>query len=175
MERERGGYRLAMSADTPPDLHEITVEVNSTTRRASFDPGTTLLDALREEFSLTGAKPVCEVGTCGACTVLVDDRAVYSCLTLAAECDGRRVDTVEGLADGQELSALQRSFAECDALQCGYCTPGQLMSLEGLRRSDREPDREAIEHAVQGNLCRCGAYRHILDAAEAALSAGASA
>lgn len=153
-----------------PDVHQISVAVNGTARRITIEASTTLLDSLRTEFGLTGAKPVCEVGTCGACTVLLDDAAVYSCLVLGAECDDARVDTVEGLADGNELSALQRSFAECDALQCGYCTPGQLMSLEGLRRADPSPDRTAIEQAVQGNLCRCGAYRHILEAAEAAFS-----
>ena len=163
-----------MATDAPPQQREITVEVNGRARRTTVDPGATLLETVRDDFALTGAKAVCEVGTCGACTVLLDDRAVYSCLTLAAECDGHRVDTVEGLADGRELSPLQRAFAEFDALQCGYCTPGQLMSLEGLRRAEPSPDRASIERAVQGNLCRCGAYRHILEAAEAALVDGAS-
>lgn len=160
-----------MPADLDSDRPQISVEVNGRDRRVGVDAGSTLLDMIRTEFHLTGAKPVCEVGTCGACTVLLDDRAVYSCLVLAAESDGRRVDTVEGLADGSDLSQLQRSFTECDALQCGYCTPGQLMSLEGLRRSNRSPNDDEIETAVQGNLCRCGAYRHILEAARAGFGA----
>lgn len=158
-----------MSADPPGDPLPIAVDVNGRNRTTLVDAGDSLLHTIRDEFELTGAKPVCEVGTCGACTVLLDDRAVYSCLVLAAECDGRRVDTVEGLADGSALSPLQAAFAECDALQCGYCTPGQLMSLEGLRRSNPTPDHDEIERSVQGNLCRCGAYRHILEAARSAL------
>jgi len=151
-------------------LDAVSVVVNGRTRRTAVEPGTTLLHALRQEFDLTGAKPACEVGSCGACTVVLDDRAVYSCLVLAAECHGHKVDTVEGLDVGGNPSDLQRSFAECDALQCGFCTPGQLMSLEALRRSDTHPDRQAIETAVQGNLCRCGAYQHILEAAERAFA-----
>ena len=155
----------------PMEHHQIAVSVNGRHRQATVEAGTTLLHAVRDEFELTGAKPVCEVGTCGACTVIVDDEAVYSCLVLAAECDGRSVDTVEGLADENGPSDLQQAFAECDALQCGFCTAGQLMSLEALRRSDSSPGRDAIERSVQGNLCRCGAYRHILEAAEKALGA----
>lgn len=158
-----------LGTTAPLSNHHITVSVNGRTREATVDAGTTLLHAVRDQFELTGAKPVCEVGTCGACTLVVDDTAVYSCLVLAAECDGSAVDTVEGLADDDGPSDLQRAFAECDALQCGYCTPGQLMSLEALRRRDPAPDRDAIERSVQGNLCRCGAYRHILEAAERAL------
>ena len=139
--------------------------VNGVSRRTATPDGEVLLHSLRDRLDLTGPKAVCEVGTCGACTVLVDDVAVYSCLVLTAECDGRRIDTVEGLGDGSELSGLQEAFAACDALQCGYCTPGQLMSLEGLRRARPEPDLDAVVGAVQGNLCRCGAYRHILEAA----------
>ncbi|WP_040494764.1 (2Fe-2S)-binding protein [Ilumatobacter nonamiensis] len=157
-----------MSDDATDRRSRIAVEVNGRTRHADVDAGATLLHTIRDEFDLTGAKPVCEVGTCGACTVLLDDVAVYSCLVLGAECEGRRVDTVEGLADGSELSPLQTSFAQCDALQCGYCTPGQLMSLEGLRRNNPDPSDDEIESAVQGNLCRCGAYRHILEAAHRA-------
>ncbi len=155
------------NAEAPPP-HDMRMEVNGRARRMSVDSGTTLLHAVRDQLGLTGAKPSCEVGTCGACTVLIDDEAVYSCLVLAAECDGRRVDTVEGL-DHDGPSPLQQAFAECDALQCGFCTPGQLMSLEGLRRSNPDPTTEDVEHAVEGNLCRCGAYRHILAAGEQAL------
>ena len=143
-------------------------------RHVTVEAGDSLLNTVRDGLGLTGSKPACEVGTCGACTMLLDDSAVYSCLVLGAECDGRRVDTVEGLADGTELSALQRAFVDCDAMQCGFCTPGQLMSLEGLRRENDSPTSEDVERAVQGNLCRCGAYRHILEAAEVALSVGSA-
>ena len=159
---------------TTTERHDISIEVNTTLRRTAVGAGETLLDTVRNRFALTGAKAVCEVGTCGACTVLVDDQPVYSCLMLAVECDGRRVDTVEGLSDGPIPSPLQAAFAECDALQCGYCTPGQLMSLEGLRRNNSTPDDDDIERAIEGNLCRCGAYRHILDAAHDALVGGGS-
>ena len=107
--------------------------------------------------------------------MLLDDEAVYSCLVLTTECVGRRVETIEGVADGQRLDPLQQAFVDCDALQCGFCTPGQIMSLVALRRATDEPGDDEIERAVQGNLCRCGAYRHILDAARVGLGAGAPA
>lgn len=147
----------------------VTLRVNGAERSVAVPTARTLADVLRFDLDLTGTKTVCEQGNCGACTVLVDDLAVYSCLILAVECEGQRVDTVEGLADGATLAPLQRAFAECDALQCGYCTSGQLMSLEGLRRSGDEPTEQAIERAVTGNLCRCGAYNHIRLAARQAL------
>lgn len=128
-----------------------------------------LLDSLREDLGLTGTKAVCEMGDCGACTVVVDDRAVYSCLVLTAECDGRRVETIEGVADGETLDPIQAAFVEHDALQCGFCTPGQIMSLVALRREADEPTPDDIEHALAGNLCRCGAYDHIRTAACSAL------
>ncbi|MGB3735494.1 MAG: (2Fe-2S)-binding protein [Ilumatobacter sp.] len=152
-----------------PSRHDVSITINGRRRRVGVDAGATLLHSVRDEFELTGAKPVCEVGTCGACTMLLDDEAVYSCLVLTAECDGRSVDTVEGLG-GVTPSELQRAFADCDALQCGFCTAGQLMSLEGLRRCEPAPTNERIERAIEGNLCRCGAYRHILEAAERALT-----
>lgn len=164
-----------MQRTTSADRHDITVTVNGRRRQTAVDASSTLLETLREDLGLTGAKPACEVGTCGACTVIVDDIAVSSCLVLAAEVDGCSVDTVEGLADGQTPSKLQSCFASCDALQCGFCTPGQLMSLEALRRSTPNPSAEQIESAVQGNLCRCGAYRHILEAAHQAFDAKATA
>lgn len=143
------------------------LEINSEGHALAIEPDETLLDTLRHGLALTGTKAVCEMGDCGACTVLLDDQAVYSCLVLTAECEDHRVDTIEGLADGQDLNPIQQAFVDRDALQCGYCTPGQIMSLEGLRRSSagRDPagiGRDDVERAVQGNLCRCGAYRHIL-------------
>lgn len=156
----------------PPDPLLVRFVLNDEQRSLAVQPDATLLDTLRHDLGMTGTKEVCNMGNCGACTVLLDDQAVYSCLVLAAECDTQTVDTVEGLADGQEPSAIQQAFVDCDALQCGFCTPGQIMSLEGLRRAVESPDGDDIERAVQGNLCRCGAYRHILEAANQALRPG---
>lgn len=150
----------------------VGLDVNGEHRTLAVEPDRTLVEALREDLALTGTKASCEMGDCGSCTVLLDGQAVYSCLVLAVECEGHRVETVEGLADGQELHPLQAAFVECDALQCGYCTPGQLMSLEALRRRVPEPTERDVERAVQGNLCRCGAYRHILQAACRGLGVG---
>ncbi len=135
------------------------------------EPRRTLLDALRHNLGLTGAKKACDMGNCGACTVHLDGRAVYSCLVLAVDCEGREVTTIEGVAAGSdegELHPLQRAFIEADAFQCGYCTPGQIMSLKALFDRTPHPSDEEIERAVCGNLCRCGAYQHILKAARLA-------
>ena len=132
-------------------------------------PGaTTLLETLRDDLGLTGTKSVCEMGECGACTVLIDDRAVYSCLVLTAECEGHPVETIEGIADGPDLDPVQTAFIDNDAMQCGFCTPGQVLSLVALRRRNEAPRRPDVENALVGNLCRCGAYRNIMAAAEAA-------
>ena len=133
------------------------------------EPRRTLLDALRHNLGLTGAKKACDRGNCGACTVQLDGRAVYSCLVLAVDCAGREVTTIEGLANGEpELHPLQRAFIEADAFQCGYCTPGQIMSLKALFDRTAQPSDEEIERALSGNLCRCGAYQHIVKAARLA-------
>jgi aerobic-type carbon monoxide dehydrogenase small subunit (CoxS/CutS family) len=147
----------------------LPLRVNGVEHPAVVEPRQTLLEVLRLSLGLTGTKEVCEMGNCGACTVLADDEAVYACLVLAVECDGVRIETVEGLADGAQLSAVQEAFVACDALQCGFCTPGQVVSMAALLRHTAEPDDAAIEEALTGNLCRCGAYRHILDAARAAV------
>lgn len=146
-----------------------TLDVNGERHAAAHRPDSVFLDTLREELRLTGTKSVCEMGDCGACTVVVDDRAVYSCLILTAECDGRRIETIEGVADGPTLDPIQEAFIDHDALQCGFCTPGQIMSLVALRRAGEHPSEAEIERALSGNLCRCGAYRHILEAARSAL------
>ena len=137
---------------------DVTLRVNGADHTLAVEPRRTLLDALRHDLGLTGTKKVCDMGDCGACTVLVDGRAMYACLLLAVDCANREVTTIEGLdgADGT-LDPVQQAFIEADAFQCGFCTPGQIMSLRGLLNENPSPDEEAIRRAVSGNLCRCGA------------------
>lgn len=156
------------SETSGPGPVDVSLTVNGGAVTVHVPPRQTLLDTLRGPLGLTGSKRVCDEGTCGACTVLIDGRAVYSCMTLAVACDGRAVDTVEGLANGGTLHPLQQAFIDHDAFQCGFCTPGQLMSLAGLLRADPDPDAEAVARAVTGNLCRCGAYPNIVAAGLAA-------
>ena len=145
--------------------HEIALTVNGVARRLTLEPRQVLLDVLRDELSLRGTKSVCTMGNCGACTVHLDGRAVYACLVLGVECDGREVTTVEGLAEGGRLHPVQRAFVDHDAYQCGFCTPGQIMSLAALLDGETVTiDDAAIVRATSGNLCRCGAYRNILKA-----------
>lgn len=147
----------------------LTLRLNGRETRLHVPPRRTLQELLRDDLGLTGTKSGCEMGNCGACTVHLGGRAVYSCLVLAAQCRHESVTTIEGIAHGTELSAVQRAFIESDALQCGYCTPGQIMSLEALLDSVPDPDEAQIVAALAGNLCRCGAYRHILAAARRAV------
>lgn len=149
---------------TTPPRAALALRVNGTERTLELEPRRTLLDALRVDLQLTGTKKVCDMGDCGACTVLIDDRAEYACLRLAVDCDGRDVTTVEGLGEGDELDPVQAAFLEADAFQCGFCTPGQIMSVRGLLLETPDPSDEQILRAVSGNLCRCGAYRNILEA-----------
>jgi xanthine dehydrogenase YagT iron-sulfur-binding subunit len=146
------------------DHTEIAMSVNGEPRRITAPACATLLDVLRDELGLTGAKRACDRGTCGACTVLVDDRRIYACLALAATQDGRRVVTIEGLARGGELHPIQRAFVAHDALQCGYCTPGQIVSAVGLLGEGRATDEASLREQMSGNLCRCGAYPNIIAA-----------
>lgn len=131
---------------------------------------TTLLDLLRDELALTGTKRVCDRGACGACTVLLDGKPIYACLTLAQGCDGRAVSTIEGLAAPDAPHPLQRAFALEDAAQCGFCTPGQLMAASALLASNANPTDEDIIAAMSGNLCRCGTYPKIVRAIRRAAS-----
>jgi xanthine dehydrogenase YagT iron-sulfur-binding subunit len=145
-----------------PDLLDVTLEINGEARKLRLDPRTTLLDALRENLGLTGTKKGCDLGQCGACTVLVDGKRIDSCLALAAQHDGRKVTTIEGLADGPRLHPMQAAFLEEDAFQCGYCTPGQILSAVALLKEGRASTDEEIREGMSGNLCRCGAYPNIL-------------
>jgi xanthine dehydrogenase YagT iron-sulfur-binding subunit len=146
----------------------VSLRVNGEAHAILVEPRWTLLYVLREVIGLTGAKAGCERGECGACTVLIDGLPRYACLTLAVEAEGSEVTTIEGLMDGEALGPVQKAFAETDALQCGYCTSGQIMAVEGLLRADPDPSAEAIRRGVSGNLCRCGAYTHIFAAARRA-------
>jgi aerobic-type carbon monoxide dehydrogenase small subunit (CoxS/CutS family) len=159
----------------PGALSRVTLHVNGSEHELLVEPRRTLLDTLRHDLALTGTKKVCDMGDCGACTVLVDNQAMYACLLLAVDCDGREITTIEGLAQGSELDPVQRAFLEADAYQCGFCTPGQIMSLKGLLASNPAPTDEQIERAVSGNLCRCGAYQHILVAGRIAAGRAVSA
>jgi xanthine dehydrogenase YagT iron-sulfur-binding subunit len=139
----------------------VTLRVNDAEHVVQIEPRRTLLDALRHDLGLTGTKKSCDMGNCGACTVLVDGRAAYACLLLAIDCRDRSIGTIESLHD----DPLQQAFIEADAFQCGFCTPGQIMSLKALFSRNPSPSDEEIVRAVSGNLCRCGAYRNIVRAA----------
>jgi xanthine dehydrogenase YagT iron-sulfur-binding subunit len=144
----------------------ITLRVNGQERRLAIDPRTTLLDALRDHLALTGTKKGCDMGACGACTVHIDGRRVVSCLTLAASADGKAIATIEGLAQNGELHPMQAAFLERDGYQCGYCTPGQIMSAVALIKEGRATSPAMIREFMSGNICRCGAYPNIVDAIE---------
>ena len=157
-----------VSAFIGPGAVDVALEVNRDAVTVHVPPHRTLLDMLRETLGLTGAKRVCDEGTCGACTVLIDGRPAYACLTLAVACAGRAIETVEGLSSDGALHPVQRAFIDHDAYQCGFCTPGQIMSCVGLLRQNTAPTEEDVLRAVSGNLCRCGAYPNIVAAAVAA-------
>lgn len=164
-----------------PDLHAIDVEVNGCHERLVVESRRTLADVLRHDLGLTGTHLGCEHGICGACTVLVDGEAIRACLVFGVQADGRRVETVEGLADEDgQLTPLQEAFSACHGLQCGFCTPGFLMLATGLLREDPDPDDETILDTAAANLCRCTGYEGIVEAirtaarADGALSAEAS-
>ena len=144
----------------------VTLNVNGQDRQLRIAPWTTLLDALREHLHMTGTKKGCDHGQCGACTVLVDGVRLNACLTLAVMKEGTKIQTIEGLAEGGELSPMQAAFVECDGLQCGYCTPGQIMSAVGLLHEGHAHTAEEIREEMSGNLCRCGAYPNIVAAIE---------
>jgi xanthine dehydrogenase YagT iron-sulfur-binding subunit len=144
-----------------PGTAPLTLSVNGQARELEAEPRVSLLDALREQLGLTGSKKGCDQGTCGACTVWVDGRRVLACLTLAVTCDGREVTTIEGLAGDGELHPMQEAFVAHDAFQCGYCTPGQIMSAVALLEEGHAGDDAEIAEWMSGNICRCAAYPHI--------------
>lgn len=144
---------------------DLDLTVNGTAHALRVEPRRTLATVLREDLGLTGTKVACDRASCGACTVLLDGEAVYSCHLLALQARGRKVETIEGLAPGESLHPLQEAFIECDATQCGFCTPGMIMAIRGAMAKESKPTRESIAKGISGNLCRCGAYHHILDAA----------
>jgi xanthine dehydrogenase YagT iron-sulfur-binding subunit len=143
---------------------DLTLRVNGSAQRLRLDSRVTLLDALRDRLDLTGTKKSCDQGACGACTVLVDGKRVLSCLTLAAQCDGREVTTIEGLTREGGLHPVQEAFIRHDGFQCGYCTPGQIMSAVALLAEGRAGSDEEIREFMSGNICRCGAYPNIVAA-----------
>jgi len=157
----------SVSTPTPADRHStVRLTVNGEQRTAQVDNRTSLLDLLREHLDLPGTKKGCDQGACGACTVLVDDRRVNACLTLAVMHQGARVTTIEGLARREQLHPLQQAFIDHDGLQCGYCTPGQVMSGVACIAEGHTGSREEIREWMSGNLCRCGAYTNIVSAIE---------
>lgn len=148
------------------DLHTVALTVNGESAIGTVAARTHLVDFLRETLDLTGAHLGCEHGVCGACTVLVDDVPVRGCLMLAVQAHGARVETVEGLTDGGAIADLQEAFVRRNALQCGFCTPGMLVTLTELLRRDAAPSRDHIRDAISGNYCRCTGYQAIVDAVE---------
>lgn len=142
----------------------VTLHINGESYELLIEPKKTLLEVLREDLGLTGTKEVCDLGTCGACTVLVDNRPILSCLTLAVSCRGKRITTIEGLKEGETLHPLQRSFIEHGAIQCGMCTPGLILSAKSLLDENPHPTEFEVRRAISGNLCRCTGYVKVVEA-----------
>lgn len=147
-----------------PNKVPLTLDINGRRQALEVEPRRTLLEALRIDLGLTGAKQVCNMGNCGACTVLLDGTAVYSCLTLAVDCQDKAITTIEGLGEGGSLSRLQQAFIQHDGLQCGFCTPGQILAAHALLQQNPHPTEDEVVEGMSGNLCRCGAYRGIVKA-----------
>ena len=156
--------RPPSSPPPQPERLDIKLQINDSRVSLSVDPRTSLLDALREQAGLTGTKKGCDRGACGACTVHIDGRRVLSCLTLAARCQGKAVTTIEGLAAGNDLHPVQAAFLHHDGFQCGYCTPGQIMSAAALIKEGHAGSDAEIREWMSGNICRCGAYPNIVAA-----------
>jgi carbon-monoxide dehydrogenase small subunit len=148
-----------------PDMRKVSVTVNGKSYEREVESRLTLVDFIRHELLLTGTHVGCEHGVCGACTVLLDDAAVRACLLLAVQANGKRIETVEGLADGEKLNPLQEAFRDNHGLQCGFCTPGMLMTLTEFLREQPNPTESEVRDAISGNLCRCTGYQAIVAAA----------
>lgn len=144
--------------------HLVNVKVNGQSHTLVVNANTTLLDMLRKNLGLTGTKKGCELGDCGSCTVIIDGKTVNSCLVLAVEASGKEILTIEGLAEGNELHPLQKAFIDYGAIQCGYCTPGMILSAKALLDRNSSPSEEEIKAAIGGNLCRCTGYIYIIEA-----------
>jgi aerobic carbon-monoxide dehydrogenase small subunit len=157
-----------MEAGTFSKERTVTVTVNGTTYEREVEARKLLIHFIRDDLDLTGSHIGCDTGNCGACSVIVDGTLTKSCMMLAVQADGSSVETVEGLADGDELNKLQQSFKDHHALQCGYCTPGMLMSATALLRQNAHPSEDEIKKGLQGNICRCTGYWNIFDAVKAA-------
>ena len=157
-----------MEANQVVTSQTVSVEVNGTTYEREVEARRLLIHFLRDDLDLTGSHVGCDTGNCGACSVLLDGTLVKSCMVLAVQADGSKVETVEGLAEDEQLSPLQQAFSDHHALQCGYCTPGMLMSATALLRESPRPSDEEIARAIQGNICRCTGYWNIFDAVKAA-------
>ncbi|AYV48579.1 (2Fe-2S)-binding protein [Caulobacter flavus] len=153
-----------MTADLHPAAVPVAITINGRAYELRVDPWVTLLDLLREQLGLTGSKKGCDHGQCGACTVLIDDKRINSCLVLAVTKHGSAVTTIEGVGAPGDLHPLQQAFVEHDAFQCGYCTPGQICSALGLIAEGQAKTRDEVRELMSGNLCRCGAYTNITDA-----------
>jgi xanthine dehydrogenase YagT iron-sulfur-binding subunit len=156
------------AAQDPSLPVDVTLHVNGQDKHLRIDARTTVLDALREHLGMTGSKKGCDHGQCGACTVLIDDRRVVSCLTLALAAEGREITTIEGLATGDKLHPMQQAFIDQDAFQCGYCTPGQIMSAVACVKEGHAGSEEDIREYMSGNICRCAAYPNIVAAVKQA-------
>jgi aerobic-type carbon monoxide dehydrogenase small subunit (CoxS/CutS family) len=167
----KAGTKDPKSKDpTSPHQHKVplSLQVNGQNITTLVEPQTSLADFLRDQLHLTGTKIVCNHGECGACTVLLDNKAVYSCHMLALDAANRSVITIEGLMSGEELHPLQQAFVEHDGMQCGFCTPGQIMAAQALLLKNPHPSREEVMTGMSGNLCRCAAYPHIIESVLAA-------
>jgi carbon-monoxide dehydrogenase small subunit len=160
------------SRKSPPKPQIVSIEVNGEHHDVTVRPRHVLVEVLREKIGLTGTKDGCEQGACGACTVLLDGRPVLSCMTLAVECDGKKIRTVEDLAQGETLSPIQQAFLDQGAVQCGFCTPGMLISATALLEKNPKPSVSEIKKALEGNLCRCTGYNAIVAAIRQASGQG---
>jgi aerobic-type carbon monoxide dehydrogenase small subunit (CoxS/CutS family) len=163
---------LEANAATVSNTKRIAVTINDTTYEREVEARKLLIHFLRDDLDLTGSHVGCDTGNCGACSVIVDGVLLKSCMMLAVQADGTTIETVEGLAEGDELTRLQQAFSDHHALQCGYCTPGMLMSATALLRSEASPSDEQIRKALQGNICRCTGYWNIFEAVKAAAGTG---